>query len=81
MTESIVSDEDVLGGKHRIEGTRVRVIDVVESYQELGWDVEEISDEYSITPQEVLTALKFYYDNKAVVRKEITSENRDGINA
>lgn len=40
-------------GKHRIKGTRVRVIDVIESYQELGWDIEEIATEYEIEPQEV----------------------------
>lgn len=67
---SIVSDEEVMGGKHRIEGTRVRVVDVVESYQELDWDIEEIASEYNLTPQQVLEALKFFYDNKSVVRNE-----------
>ena len=59
MAETIVSTEDVLGGKHRIEGTRVRVIDVIESYQELGWDIEEIAYEYELEPQQVLEAMKF----------------------
>lgn len=39
----IVATEDTVGGKHRIQGTRIRVIDIVESYQELGWDIEKIS--------------------------------------
>lgn len=60
MPAKIVSSEDTMGGKHRIEGTRIRVIDVIKSYQELGWDIEEISYEYDITPQQVLDALKFY---------------------
>lgn len=67
---SIVSDDNVMGGKHHIEGTRIRVVDVVESYQELEWDIEEIASEYDLTPQQVLEALKFFYDNKTVVRNE-----------
>lgn len=75
----IVSTEDTLGGKHRISGTRIRVIDVVESYQELGWDIEEIAEEYGLTPQQVLSALRFYYDNKDVVRQEFLEG--DNVNA
>ena len=81
MVETIVSSEDVLGGKHRIEGTRVRVIDVIESYQELGWDIEEIALEYELDPQEVLDAMKFYYDNKNTVRRESLDNSKGEINA
>ncbi len=74
VEDAIVSTEEHFGGKHRIRGTRIRVVDVVESYQELGWDVEEISEEYGITPQQVLDALRFFYDNKKTVREELRSE-------
>ena len=80
MSLDIVSSEHIMGGKHRIEGTRIRVIDVVESYQELGWDIEEIATEYDITPQQVLEALKFYYDNKKMVRSQFMNRD-DKINA
>lgn len=79
MSAEIVSSSDTMGGKHRIEGTRIRVIDVVKSYQELGWDIEEIAEEYDLTPQQVLEALKFYYDNKKEVRQEFL--DRKKINA
>lgn len=72
-SESIVSSEEHFGGKHRIKGTRIRVVDVVEAYQELGWDIEEISGEYGIKPQQVLDALRFFYDNKETVRRELNS--------
>ena len=72
--ESIVSTEEHFGGKHRIKGTRIRVVDVVEAYQELGWDIEEISNEYGIEPQQVLDALRFFYDNKETVREELRSK-------
>lgn len=72
--ESIISTEEHFGGKHRIKGTRIRVVDVVEAYQELGWDIEEISNEYGIEPQQVLDALRFFYDNKETVREELRSK-------
>ena len=72
--ENIVSTEEHFGGKHRIKGTRIRVVDVVEAYQELGWDIEEISNEYGIEPQQVLDALRFFYDNKETVREELRSK-------
>ena len=59
----IVSSEDTLSNSPRIAGTRVRVIDVVESYQELGWTLEKIADQYRLDIEEVLEALKYYYQN------------------
>ncbi|MFW6197098.1 MAG: DUF433 domain-containing protein [Thermoplasmatota archaeon] len=47
----------------RIAGTRVRVIDVVESYQDLGWSLEKIADQYGLDIEEVLEAMKYYYQN------------------
>ena len=76
----IVATEGTVGGKHRIEGTRIRVIDVVECYQELGWDIEKIVQEFGITPQQVLAAMKFYYDNRKTVRNELLSEG-ENVNA
>ena len=76
----IVATEGTVDGKHRIEGTRIRVIDVIECYQELGWDVEKIVQEFGITPQQVLAAMKFYYDNRKTVRNEILSEG-ESVNA
>lgn len=59
----IVRTEGVVGGKPRIEGTRIQVKDVVESYREWGWSVERIASEYHLTVQQVLEALKYYYDH------------------
>ena len=73
----IVATEGTVGGKHRIEGTRIRVIDVVECYQELGWDIEKIAQEFSLTPQQVLAGMKFYYDDGNTVRNELLSEGEN----
>jgi len=75
MTEvDIVAAEGTVGGKHRIEDTRIRVIDVIECYQELGWDIDKIAQGFGLTPQQVLTAMKFYYNNRKTVRNELLSE-------
>ena len=74
---NIVATEGTVGGKHRIEGTRIRVIDVIECYQELGWNVEKIAQEFGLMPQQVLAAMKFYYDNRKAVRNELLSEGEN----
>ncbi len=70
----IVSTPGVVGGRHRIDGTRIMVIDVVERYQELGWSIEKISRELDITPVQVTEALKFYYQNPKMIRQELRDE-------
>jgi uncharacterized protein (DUF433 family) len=44
---------------------------VIECYQELGWDIEKIAQEFSLTPQQVLAGMKFYYDDGNTVRNEL----------
>lgn len=59
----IVSTEGVVGGRPRVEGTRVQVEDIVTAYREMEWSIERISSEYDLKIQAVLEALKYYYDN------------------
>ncbi|MFW6142339.1 MAG: DUF433 domain-containing protein [Candidatus Saliniplasma sp.] len=59
----IVSTEGTVSGSPRIAGTRVRVIDVVESYQELGWTLEKIADQYSLDIEQVIDALRYCHRN------------------
>jgi len=75
--EGIVRTEGVVSGMYRVAGTRVRVIDVVESYQELGWSVEKIAEQYRLTPSQVLDALKFYYEHGEEVREELRSSREE----
>ncbi len=56
----IVETEGVVGGKLRIEGTRVQVADVAQYYTELGWSIEKISTELDLSPDQMLEALKYY---------------------
>ncbi len=72
----IVSTEGTVSGSPRIAGTRVRVIDVVESYQELGWTLEKIADQYSLDMEQVMDALRYYYRNTKQIREEMRNERK-----
>jgi len=72
----IVSTEGTVSGSPRVAGTRVRVSDVVESYQELGWSLEKIADQYSLDIEEVLEALRYYYQNPKEIREDIRSSRK-----
>ena len=72
----IVSTEGTVSGSPRIAGTRVRVIDVVESYQELGWTLEKIADQYSLDMEQVMDALRYYYRNTKQIREEMRSTRK-----
>jgi len=73
----IVETEGVVGGKPRIEGTRVQVADVAQYYTELGWSIEKISTELDLTPDQVLEALKYYYKNSKVIREMIRARKAE----
>jgi len=76
MEVRIVKTEGIVGGKARIDGTRIRVIDIVEDYEILRNTIEEIAESYGITVVQVLEALKYYYENPEAIREEIKSEKR-----
>ncbi len=72
----IVSTEGTVSGSPRIAGTRVRVMDVVESYQELGWTLEKIAEQYSLDMEQVMDALRYYYRNTEQIRDEIRDSRK-----
>jgi len=60
-TSAIVRTPDVLGGKPRIEGTRIGVHMIGESIRVGGQTTEEILDGYpDLTPAQVEQALGYY---------------------
>lgn len=72
----IVSTSGVLGGKHRIEGRRISVADIVVQHQEHGWRFERMAREFGLKPAEVAGALEFYFENPRLIRAEIREEHR-----
>lgn len=56
--ERIVFDEKIMGGKPVIKGTRVPVEVIIGSLAG-GMTIEEVCDEYRVTPQDVQAALAY----------------------
>ncbi len=59
----IVTDEDVLGGEPRIEGTRVGVRHVVEMAVDGGQNPAYVANQVGVSLSEVYAALSYYYGN------------------
>lgn len=53
MTQHIVMTPGTCGGRARIDGTRIRVMDVVCWYHHQHMSVPEIADEYLLTEGQV----------------------------
>lgn len=67
---SIICD-DLMSGSARVEDTRIRVLDVVEKYEALGYRPEQIAEEFNIDVSEVYDALSYYEKNREKIREEI----------
>lgn len=59
---TIVKTPEVLGGKPRIDGTRIGVFTIGESIREGGQTIEEILDGYPDLSHQQVTAALSYYD-------------------
>ncbi len=65
---------DVCGGRLRIEGTRITVIQMAVCYKQ-GLNPEEIADQYPhLTLAQVYAALAYYHANTAEVEAELAAE-------
>ena len=56
---TIIKSDDIRYGKPVIEGSRVAVEDVVETFYSAGRSVEQISKDYGLTEEQVEEALRF----------------------
>jgi|AntRauTorcE11898_2_1112593.scaffolds.fasta_scaffold15526_4 uncharacterized protein (DUF433 family) len=63
VTIPIVATEDVLGGKPRIEGTRVPVHQVGALVRENGWSYDEVCEQFDLSPDEADAAVEYYDDH------------------
>ena|SRR5438552_2726609 len=66
-TNYIVKTPGTLGGRARIDGTRMGVADVVNLYVRNKMPVEQITDEYPVTLAQIYAALAYYYDHPAEI--------------
>ena len=70
----IVRTPDVLGGRPRIAGHRIAVQHVVVWHERMGMSVDEIANEYSLTPADIHAALAYYHDHQDEINAAIRAE-------
>lgn len=67
----VVKKPEICGGSPTIEGTRIRIMDIVEEYEFLGTPPEEIAEEFGISLAQVFSALAYYHENREEIQEEI----------
>lgn len=63
VTIAVVATEGVLGGKPRIEGTRVGVFQVGSLIRDHDWSRATVADELDLSADEIDAALEYYDAN------------------
>ena len=75
VTHHIVSTPDVFGGKPRIAGHRIRVLDIVVWHEKRGLSPDEIVDLYpGLTLADVYAALAYYFDHPDDITADMQEE-------
>lgn len=63
VTIPVVSTPNVLGGKPRVEGTRVGVHQVGSLVREHDWSRAAVAEEFGLTADEIDAAIEYYESN------------------
>lgn len=63
VTIPVVSTPNVLGGKPRVEGTRVGVHQVGSLVREHDWSTAAVAEEFGLTADEIDAAIEYYESN------------------
>ena len=75
LTQHIESTPGVLGGKPRIAGHRIRVMDIVVWHEKRGLSPDEILEVYpSLTLGDVHASLAYYFDHREEIEAEFERE-------
>ncbi len=65
----------VLGGKPRVAGHRIRVIDVAIWHEKLGLSADSIASKYDLLLAEVYAALAYYYDHREQLEADLQADD------
>lgn len=65
----IVFDKDILGGQPHIANHRIRVKDIVQWYDLLKMDADEIAATYELELADIFAALAYYYHNRVTLQQ------------
>jgi len=76
-TEHIVKTPGTCGGRARIDGHRIRVMDIVAQHHHWGRSPDEIVDTYpGITLAEVYAALAYYHDHRDEIEADFEESRK-----
>ena len=67
----IESSPQIAGGKPRIAGRRIRVLDIAIWHERMGKSADEICAEYGLSLAEVHAALAYYFDHRDEIDRSI----------
>lgn len=67
LDQHIHIDPGVAGGKPRIAGHRITVMDIAIWHERLGLSADEISTEYELRLADVHAGLAYYHDHRAEI--------------
>jgi uncharacterized protein (DUF433 family) len=77
IKEHIDKTPGVCGGKPRIAGHRIRVMDIVVCHEQQGMSPDEIASYYpGITLADIHAALAYYFDHRDEIQRDIEDERR-----
>jgi len=77
ISSFIVCTPGVVGGRPRINGTRISVRTIAVWYKQ-GYSPEEIADQYEdLTLAQVYAALTYYHANQAEIEADIAAEDAE----
>jgi uncharacterized protein (DUF433 family) len=75
LTQHIEKTPGVVGGKARIVGTRIRVMDIVIWYEKHGRTADEVVDMFSsITLADVHAAMAYYFDHREEIEQDFKND-------
>ena len=67
LDQHIESTPGIAGGKSRIAGHRITVMDIAIWHERMGRSADEIGTEYGLSLADVYAALAYYYDNQVEI--------------
>lgn len=72
IKEHIAITPGICGGKPRIAGHRIRVMDIVIWHERYGWSADEIVAHFpQLTLADVYAALAYYWDHRGEIEEDI----------
>lgn len=73
----LVETPEVCGGRLRIDGTRITVLQLATLYRQ-GWSAEDIRDSFAhLTLAQVYLALAYYHSHRAEIEDQLAAEQAE----